>query len=84
MLYMAASHVAENPFHANCLRLLKKLREAPEQALPHQVLLKRMKIDAKGFRELIETLVQRGDVTIDSIATSGRTRTVYRLAGETR
>ena len=41
-----------------------------------------MKVDARGFRELIETLVQRGDVTLDAIATEGRTRTVYRLVGE--
>lgn len=82
MLFMAAGHVAENPFHADCLRLLKKLREATDQTLPHHVLLKRMKVDAKSFRELIETLVQRGDITIDAVATVGRTRTVYRLAGE--
>ncbi|GJQ27729.1 MAG: hypothetical protein HBSAPP02_27610 [Phycisphaerae bacterium] len=81
MLFMAAGHVAENPFHADCLRLLKKLREAPDHALPHHVLLKRMKTDAKSFRELIETLVQRGDVVIDAVATEGRTRTVYRLVG---
>ncbi len=81
MLYMAAGHVAENPFHADCLRLLKKLREAPDCALPHHVLLKRMKVDAKSFRELIETLVQRGDITIDAVATGGRTRMVYRLVG---
>lgn len=81
MLFMAAGHVAENPFHADCLRLLKKLRDAPDQALPHHVLLKRMKVDAKSFRELIETLVQRGDVTVDAVATEGRPRMVYRLVG---
>ena len=79
MLFMAAGHVAENPFHADCLRLLKKLREAPDHALPHHVLLKRMKADAKSFRELIETLVQRGDIVIDAVATEGRTRVAYRL-----
>jgi hypothetical protein len=79
MLFMAAGHVAENPFHADCLRLLKKLREAPDRSLPHHTLLKRMKMDAKCFRELIETLVQRGDIVIDAVATEGRTRTAYRL-----
>jgi hypothetical protein len=79
MLYMASSHVADNPFHAECLRMLKKLRESPDRTLPHHVLLKRMKMDAKSFRELIETLVQRGDITIDAVATEGRTRMVYRL-----
>ena len=28
MLFMAHSHVAENPFHAECLKLLRRLREA--------------------------------------------------------
>lgn len=79
MLFMAAGHVAENPFHADCLRLLKKLREAPGRSLPHHTLLKRMKMDAKSFRELIETLIQRGDIVIDAVATEGRTRTAYRL-----
>ena len=32
MLFMAHNHVAENPFHAGCLKLLRKLREAPEPA----------------------------------------------------
>lgn len=81
MLFMAASQVAENPFHAECLRLTKKLREAPRQSLPHHVLLKRMKIDAKSFRELIETLVQRGDVASETEATGGRNRIAYRLLG---
>lgn len=84
MLFMAAGHVAENPFHAECLRLLKKLRESPDRAMAHQVLLKRMKMDAKSFRELIETLLQRGDIVIDAVATEGRTRTIYRLVGEGR
>ena len=55
MLFMAHGHVAENPFHAECLKLIKKLREAPDQTLPHSVLLKRMKLDAKTFQGLIET-----------------------------
>jgi hypothetical protein len=53
MLFMAHNHVAENPFHAECLKLVRKLREAPNQQLAHSVLLKRMKIDAKTFQELV-------------------------------
>ncbi len=82
MLFMAASHVAENPFHAECLRLLKKLREAPGREMMHSILLKRMKTDAKSLRELIETLTQRGDIAVDAVATEGRTKMVYRLLGE--
>jgi len=84
-LFLAANYVAENPFHSECLKLVRKLREAPLQELPHSVLLKRMKMRTKDFKELIETLVQRGDVLAASIATDGRSGLTYRLAeGERR
>ncbi len=84
-LFLAANYVAENPFHAECLKLVRKLREAPGRELSHSVLLKRMKMKTKDFKELVETLVQRGDVLPDSLTTSGRTGIVYRLAnGEGR
>ena len=53
MLFMAHSHVAENPFQAECLKFLKKLRDAAGGELSHSVLLKRMKVDAKTFRVLV-------------------------------
>ena len=62
MLFMAHNHVAENPFHAECLKLLRKLHEAPDQQLPHSVLLKRMKTDAKSFAALVETLCQQREI----------------------
>jgi hypothetical protein len=79
MLFMARNHVAENPFHAECLKLLRKLRDAPERTLPHSVLLKRMKTDAKTFQELISTLEQQGDVATVSQSTSGRPQRAYQL-----
>ena len=79
MLYMASSHVAENPFHAECLKLMQKLRDASGQEMPHSVLLKRMKIDAKHFTELIETLVQRGDIVSTTVPGPGRYGRTYRL-----
>lgn len=43
-----------------------------------------MKMDAKRFRELIDTLVQAGEVVIESVETAGRTGLAYRLLeGET-
>ena len=82
MLFMAQSHVAENPFHADCLKLLQKLREAPERMLSHSVLLKRMKLDAKTFQNIVETLQQQGDVEIIPNRTAGRTGVLYRLMSE--
>jgi len=83
MLFMAHNHVAENPFHAECLKLVRKLREEPTQQLAHSVLLKRMKIDAKTFQELVTTLEQQGDLLTVIQATAGRPQRHYRLLGET-
>ncbi len=79
MLYMAAGHVAENPFHAECLKLVKKLREAPGRELPHSVLLKRMKMDSKTFSMLVETLEQQGDIEVVTTARPGWHVRTYRL-----
>jgi hypothetical protein len=79
MLFMAAGHVAENPFHAECLKLMQKLRDAPGQVIVHSALLKRMKIDAKHFVELIETLVQRGDIEVVTTPRAGTPRRAYQL-----
>ncbi len=81
MLFMAQDFVADNPHHAECLKVLKKLREAPEGELAHSVLLKRMKIGANDLIGVIATLEQRGDIVIRTRSTSGRAGRFYRLAG---
>jgi hypothetical protein len=81
MLFMAESHLAESAFQADCLKVLRKLREAEGQELAHSVLLKRMKMDAKSFRNVIATLSQRGDIEVLENRTAGRTGTLYRLIG---
>ncbi len=79
MLFMAQSHVADNPFHAECLKILKKLGGSPGGELPHSVLLKRMKVDAKTFHVLVSTLEQRGDIIIRTACARGTTARTYRL-----
>ncbi len=79
MLFMAGNHVAENSYHADCLRLIRKLQETPERQLPHSLLLKRMKMDAKSFQEMITTLEQQGDIAVSIVATTGRPQRVYKL-----
>ncbi|MBP9032468.1 MAG: bifunctional DNA primase/polymerase [Pseudomonadales bacterium] len=81
MLFMASSHVADNPFHADCLKLMEKLRDAPGHELPHSVLLKRMKMDAKTFGALVETLAQQGDIEVVTTPRPGWHVRSYRLAG---
>jgi hypothetical protein len=80
MLFMAQSHVADNPFHGNCLKFLRKLREAPSRTLPHSVLLRRMKMDARTFRETAATLEQWGSIRVEAKATAGRTGHWYTLS----
>jgi predicted ArsR family transcriptional regulator len=79
MLFMAQAFVADNPFHAECLKFMQKLREAAGQELAHSVLLKRMKMDAKSFSALVTTLEQRGDIVNRIQSTSGRPSRFYRL-----
>jgi hypothetical protein len=84
MLYMASRHVADNPFEAECLKLMTKLREAPGQQLPHSVLLKRMKIESKRFIEIVSTLQQRRDLETVDVQTAGRTGAAYHLCSGKR
>jgi hypothetical protein len=84
MLLMAGNHVAENPFHAECLRLLRKLSNAPDYQLSHSVLLKRMKMDAESFQKLVSTLELQGDLTTIIHSTGGRPQRAYRLMGEVK
>ncbi|GAB4240835.1 MAG: hypothetical protein OHK0028_19080 [Deltaproteobacteria bacterium] len=81
MLFMAQEFVADNPFHAECLKLVKKLREAPGNELPHSALLKRMNMDAKSFLSLVETLQQQGDIVVRTQPAPGcgRPSRFYRL-----
>jgi len=84
MLFMAQAHVADNPFHAECLKFTQKLRDAPGRTLSHSKLLKRMKLDAQAFQKIVQTLVQQGDVEVVAVKTAGRTGVAYRLLeGET-
>ena len=81
MLYKAGSNVAENPFHAECLKVVSKLRAAPGRQLSHSELLKRMKTTARDFQLTIDTMIQQGDIvraTIPSVK-QGRPQVVYRL-----
>ena len=79
MLFMAHGHVADNPFHAECLKLMQKLRDATDKTLSHSVLLKRMKIDAASFQQIISTLEQRGDLVTITRSTAGRPNRCYQL-----
>jgi hypothetical protein len=79
MLFMAQSHVAENPFHSICLKALKKIFETNGAGIAHSSLLKKMKLDAKTFSGVIDTLKQSGDIEMVNESTGGMPRTIYKL-----
>jgi hypothetical protein len=82
MLYLSQCYVADNDFHALCLKVKQKLRQADERTLLHSVLLKRMKIDKTNFRNIIETLNEQGDIETITIPTKTNKGTGYRLLEE--
>jgi hypothetical protein len=56
ILFMAGNNAAENPYHADCLRLIRNRQTAPDRTLPHSVYPKRIKMNAKAFYEIITAL----------------------------
>jgi len=77
-LFMARAYVADNPFHAQLLQFLEKLRSAGGE-LAHSALLKRMKTDARRFRSVVNTLLERGDIETRTQSSAGRPGCYYRL-----
>jgi hypothetical protein len=79
MLFMASQHVADGEFDAECLKVIRKLRSAPQYTLAHSTLLKRMKMESRRFQDLINTLVLRGDVETITTPRAGWAKIEYRL-----
>ncbi len=79
MLFMAAGHVAENPFHAECLKLLRKLRESPEGQMARNKLMRAMRCKLADFDQIIGTLLTQGDIVPVDIPTKTKTAQGYRL-----
>jgi hypothetical protein len=78
MLFLASTHVAENPFHAECLKLLRKLREAGGQ-MARRELMRLMHCKAADFDQIIGTLVQQGDIQLVEVPTRTKPALGYRL-----
>ncbi len=78
-LYLASVHVAENPFHAECLKFVKRLKEHPDGQMQRQHLLKYMKCKAADFDQIVSTLIQQEEIESISILTKTRPAQVFRL-----
>ena len=79
-LYLAATYVAENPFHAECLKLTRRLAKATDHQMQRQHLLRVMRCKAADFDQLVATLIQQGEIVPVDIHTKTKTARGYRLA----
>jgi hypothetical protein len=77
-LFLAATYVAENPFHAECLKLLDKLRKAGGE-LGHSEMLRLMRIKVADFEQIIVTLVQQRAIEAVTISTATKGGRLYRI-----
>jgi hypothetical protein len=77
-LYLAATYVAENPFHADCLKFLRRLKESGGQAARRQ-LMRAMHCKAIDFDQIVTTLMQQGEIAPVEIPTKTRPAQGYRL-----
>jgi hypothetical protein len=80
MLFLASQHVAENPFHAECLKWRGRLRQARQHQMQRQHLLRAMHCKAAEFDQIVGTLIQQGDVAPVEIPTNTKPALGYRLA----
>ena len=77
-LYLATIYVAENPFHAECLKLVRKVQEAGGQMARNQ-LMRAMRCKVQDFDQMIATLVMQGDLLPIEMRTKTKTAVGYRL-----
>lgn len=78
-LFLASVHVADNPFHAECLKLLKILRDAPHARMQRQHLLRSMRCKAADFDQIIATLTQSGEIEAISLPSATKSAVGYQI-----
>ncbi len=78
-LFLAETYVAENPFHAECLKVVRKLKEAGGQ-MGRSQLLRVMRCKAQDFDQIIGTLIQQGDIKTTTIPSKTKPAQGYRIA----
>ncbi|MEQ8785113.1 MAG: bifunctional DNA primase/polymerase [Pirellulaceae bacterium] len=78
MLFMAKGYVADNPFHAECLKLLRKLRDAGGQ-MARNKLMRAMRCKMQDFDQIVGTLMTQGDIVPVEIPTKTKSALGYRV-----
>ncbi len=78
-LFLAQSYVAENPFHSECLKLIRKLRNAPGKQMQRQHLLRAMRCKSGDFDQLVSTLMQQNEIEPVEIPSKTKSAMGYKL-----
>ena len=78
-LYLASVHVAENPFHAECLRFKKRLADRADRTMPRREIMRSMTLKANDFDQVISTLIQQEEIELVTIQTKTKPAQGYRL-----
>ena len=81
MLGLIDRYGAGSPFEQQCQRVLEILQHADGHRVQRSILMRKMKLPAKQFSELTNTLRERDDITMDMVKTSGRTAHFFQLIG---
>jgi predicted nucleic acid-binding protein len=79
MLFMARMHVAENPFHAMCLKMEQKLAASADSAAKRSDILRNLKCKAGELDEVVESLLQQERIAKVEIPTKTRPAAGYKL-----
>ncbi|TWU62287.1 bifunctional DNA primase/polymerase [Crateriforma conspicua] len=80
-LYLASVHVAENPFHKECLKFKKRLSEREGHVMPRRELMRSMTLKANDFDQVVQTLIQQEEIEPVTITTKTKPAGGYRLIG---
>ncbi|MBB3205422.1 hypothetical protein FHS27_001222 [Rhodopirellula rubra] len=61
-LYLASVHVAENPFHKECLKFMKRLQDESSGVISRRQIMRAMKMKSNEFDQVVDTLVQQEQI----------------------
>ena len=78
-LYLAKTYVAENSFHAQCLRVIQRIGESPNQMLSRRKIHRYMKCRVNELNDIIESLIEQELIKTVEIKTKTKPALGYRL-----
>jgi len=63
-LYLASVHVAENPFHKECLKFMKRLQDESSGVISRRQIMRTMKMKSNEFDQVVDTLIQQEQIKL--------------------